>query len=251
MYVSRNDYYSEPTAFSQISQKEKCLIPKYWAEECNLAWMNRRFLVSIVAILISFASQGQIHQQVSLTDFVKDVQQWKKEDDKMRLAWWLPGIYWEIALADHKQIPPGTIQQIQTALGDYVVICAADISINSDGSIDFTQDGELRKTITLYDMGGNAHLPLPDDDISPEAKALAESLKPVFTQAIGQLGKGMHIYFFTVKDDKKNNLIDEMKKGEFKIVHSDNEFKWNLPLATLLPQKLCPTDNEKMMGNWS
>jgi len=213
--------------------------------------MNTRALVSIAAILISVTTQGQIHQQISLTDFVKDVQQWKKEDDKMRLAWWLPGVYWEIALAGNKQIPPGTVEQIQTALKDYVVICAADITINVDGSIDFVPDGELRKTITLYDMSGNTHLPLPDDAVSTEALALAESLKPVFAQAIGQLGKGMHIFFFTVQDDKKNNLIDEVKKGEFKIVHSNSEFKWILPLGTLLPQKLCPSDNEKMMGNWS
>lgn len=212
--------------------------------------MKLRFLLYLIFFLPITTLYGQT-TEVNILEFIKDVQLWKKQEHKMFLSWWIPEEYWEISLADNKQLPPGTLENIQTVMKDYVLICAADLTFSPLGSLYGAEESDLRASLTLYDDAGKPYRPLTEDEISTDARFLAGSLKPVFAQAIGEMGKSMYLFFFSVKDEKNNNLIAAAKKGSFKVVHSNNEFLWKLPLPTLMPPKHCPVDNEKMSGAWS
>jgi hypothetical protein len=54
-----------------------------------------------------------------------------------------------------------------------------------------------------------------------------------------------------VTDQNGKNLIDAKLQGQFKVLHSNSDFLWKLPLSTLMPPKFCPVDKEKMKGTWS
>lgn len=47
-----------------------------------------------------------------------------------------------------------------------------------------------------------------------------------------------------------NKKIDVKKEGKFSMLMDKTEYKWRLPLSSLLPPRLCPIDDEKLNGAW-
>ncbi|NOT75032.1 MAG: hypothetical protein HOP08_08895 [Cyclobacteriaceae bacterium] len=208
-------------------------------------------LFTMVFSFVVLVCSAQEPSDVVLTDFIRDSQQWVKEGEKMNLSWWIPSEYWKISLAGNTQIPPGTSEKLEMIFKDYMLICAAEATIHLDGAIEVNDESTIRKSIKVMDASGKTYSPLSEDQLSDEARSVAQNLKPVFAQALGQLGKGMHIFFFSIKNDKSENLIFAAKPGVFKVIHDNSTFNWSLPLASLLPPKICPVDKEKLKGNWN
>ncbi|NQX81347.1 MAG: hypothetical protein HRT66_05055 [Flavobacteriaceae bacterium] len=208
-------------------------------------------LFSTLFILLSMTSFGQTNSKVDLIEFIREIQIWEKDGNNMSLSFWIPTSYWKIALEDNPQIPKETLSQIESAFKDYVFVCALDLDINADGTMDYTEETELRKTILIEDNRGVVYRPLAESNISDEAKSFASAIKPMFTQMFGQIGSGIHFYFFSIRDHESENIINEKKVGEFTIKHSSRNFKYLLPLVTLLPSKKCPKDGATMKGNWN
>ncbi len=206
------------------------------------------FISVILCITVSAASQET--ENVNLIEYIKEVQKWNKQSNEMTLSFWIPNGYWELALKDNPQITQAVINQIKDAFKDYVFVCALDLDINNNGTMSYTPESDLRKTIFIKDNTNKQYDPLDKEEISSDALSLSEAIKPMFAQMLGQMGAGMHFYFFKITDEKGNPTINEYKKGEFTICHSGREFKYNLPLVTLLPPKVCPIDNASMKGNW-
>jgi len=207
----------------------------------------------MIGILLSIplVTWGQVETEVSMTELIREIQQWNKKDNRMSLAWWIPNEYWRIALKGNKQIPQETINQFENVFEDYLMILACDLTINPDGTMSYTTEEEITKSITILDINNKKYFPLAKNQIDEQALTLVENMKPFFSQALGQMGRGIHFYFFKVTDQNGKNLIDAKLQGQFKVSHSDSDFLWRLPLSTLIPPKFCPVDNEKMKGTWS
>ena len=41
-----------------------------------------------------------------------------------------------------------------------------------------------------------------------------------------------------------------MSRGNFKVDIANESFVWKLPLVSLMEEKICPVDQQKMEGNW-
>jgi hypothetical protein len=144
-----------------------------------------------------------------------------------------------------------TITTLENVFEPYFLVAVADLALNSDGSMLFTSEETIATSIKVLDMNGKEYTPLQRSQIDSDALRIQENMKPIFAQAMGQLGKGIYFYFFKIKDENGKNLISANAPGEFMVTHSSAEFKWKLPLPTLLPAKYCPIDKEKMNGSWS
>jgi hypothetical protein len=211
---------------------------------CSFAFM--------VLSAVHVNAQQAVPPKVNLFDLIKESQQWVKEDDRMRLSWWIPQEYWRIALADNPQVSPEALREIEKILENYVLVCAADMRISTTtAKFTFSEEIDIRKTIMIIDSTGKKYMPLTEKQISTEARMMAQSIKPVLAQALGEMGKGIHIFFFSVQDSKKQNMVSATRKGTLRITHSGSEFVWALPLSTLLPPRICPVDQETMKGNWN
>ncbi|HLT81430.1 MAG TPA: hypothetical protein VKZ86_10395 [Cyclobacteriaceae bacterium] len=209
--------------------------------------------VLLLAFLLSIplTTIGQTETEVSLMDLMREIQQWNKRDNKMSMVWWIPTEYWRISLKDYGGISQETIEQVEILFEDYLVLWACDLSVNPDGTMNFASEEEIGKSITVLVGDSLEYFPLADDQIDAEVLTVAESMKPIFAQTLGQMGQGLHYYFFKVKDEDGKNLVQAKRKGEFKVSHSNAEFFWKLPLVTLMPPKFCPVDKEKMNGSWN
>jgi hypothetical protein len=210
-----------------------------------------RLLFISMALLSSVAAFSQENYQINLTEYVREIQNWEKHKNNMSLTFWIPTSYWEVALKDSPDISQEIINLITSAFKDYVFVCALDLNIDNDGIMSFTDEQELRSTISVEDSLGNVSFPLEKSQISADASTYSELFEPMFAQYLGQLGAGIHTYFFEMKDEQGENIIDEYKAGEFTINHSNKKFHFQLPLVTLLPPKICPIDSVEMKGNWN
>ena len=209
-----------------------------------------RFLFLFIVLLFGEISFAQETSKVKLTDYIREIQIWEKEENHMTLSFWIPKSYWKIALEENPQVPKETVDQLISTFENYIFVCGLDLEINLDATMSFTDEATLRNSMSIEDSDGNIYLPLTNEQISVDAQQMAEAMKPMFAKMLGQMGEGMHFYFFEVKDEQNNDIIDEYQEGNFTIKHSNREFAYSLPLVTLMPAKKCPVDNAEMKGNW-
>jgi hypothetical protein len=210
----------------------------------------KRITIFALTFTIYATAYSQSSKKVDLTEYIREIQIWDKQGNNMSLAFWIPLSYWRIALEDSPQVKPEQITQIEKAFEDYILVCALDLDINIGGTMTFTKEQDLRKSISILDSLGNIHIPLTNEQLSPVALFFSESIRPMFAKMLGQMGQGMNFYFFKIKDQYGANIFNEYQKGRFTIRHSNREFKYLLPLVTLMPPKKCPIDSVKMKGNW-
>ncbi|WP_165747769.1 hypothetical protein [Cellulophaga sp. Z1A5H] len=213
--------------------------------------MKIQYVILFLILGVSAPAIGQEEYKVPLTEYIREIQIWKKDGENMTLSFWLPRSYWRIALADNPAVPQEMVRLILETLDDYIFVCALDVAIHLDGSMNFASEETLRNSITVKINEGIPQQPIPENQLDISVRSISETMKPMFENMMGQFGAGMHFYFFENKDENGALLVDEYKEGEFTISHSKNEFQYALPLTTLLPPKYCPVDKAAMKGNWS
>jgi hypothetical protein len=81
-------------------------------------------------------------------------------------------------------------------------------------------------------------------------KTLAAVMTSVLGNALGQLGQGIQLFFFPATAPNGSTIAAASKQGKFSVMLAGHSFEWRLPLSSLLPQKVCPVDGEKMSGAW-
>jgi len=202
-------------------------------------------------ILLSVSAFSQTNQKVDFTEFIKEVQKWDKNENEVSLTFWIPNTYWHIALANNPKIDEESVANIESLFENYIFVCIADIEITPYGTMNYSDEKTLRKSLSLVDSLGNKYLPLADKQLDPEMVELIDRIRPMFAQMFGQMGEGMNFYLFEVKDKNGKNIIDENEVNNFTIKHSNKSFEYNLPFVSLMAPKACPIDNEEMKGNWN
>ncbi len=210
--------------------------------------MKNILLLLFTSIILS--SFAQEEHKVDLTELLKDIQQFESNDGNMEMTFWIPRCYWRIALEGRDEIAPETLGLIEDAFKDYELVCVLYVESNLDGTFDFTSEPKMRKDLIIKDSDGKKYKPLDTDELSEQVIYFDAMIKPMFSQMFGQMGEGMHFYYFEIKNKNDDNLINEFEASEFFVYHSNKEFKFSLPLPSLLPPKNCPIDNEEMKGNW-
>ena len=196
------------------------------------------------ALLFSVAGFSQ-EKDIDLIEMVQDLQQLTKTEQSMKMVWWIPALYWEVALQDKPQIPEEAVEDLITNLEDYHIFAAfhADIGI-------FGMNYKDSLNVSFIDSDGNTYAPISEDKLSDETINVINTLKPTLANMIGKLGEEMQYFVFPSKNKKGKYIADPLNEGNFKVALDGEDFKWRLPLASVVPKKICPTDQEEMNGAW-
>jgi hypothetical protein len=186
---------------------------------------------------------------VEIGKFAQELQRIENVGGNFRMIWWVPTEYWEESF---KQTPMSREQKdaFLNALNDYLVVAIIDGKISPLGSLTPQSAEHVRKNVTVQADDGKSLPPLGDNEIAPEAKNLLLVMKPVFGKMLGEFGKGMELVCFKGKDDTGARLLDPRKKGQLLVTYGGKEYKWRLPLGSLLPPKYDAESGEKFPGNF-
>lgn len=201
-----------------------------------------------ILFLLTFFAGLQISAQQKSTSekMLEEIQYTRQSQGNLKLVWWIPADYWELAIGENGGATPEQIAYIKDLLEEYTIIIAGDYTINGT---DFKVN-KLNNGVTLYGLQGEKVPLLKDSQIDAKvAIIINEVLKPLFTEMAGKMGSGMSFFVYNNKKDGKI-MIDPRKAGEFKVEVNKDVFTWQLPLVSLLSDKTCPVNQEKLPGNY-
>lgn len=203
----------------------------------------------VFTITISF-SQSKIKlksiDEINISGLTKDIQIVKKNKDNFKMIWWIPMEYWKVVMNGSKIVKPEDVDMFVETLDEYILVASMHSELTAYGGFK-----PKPSNIQIKDAKGNIYDELKSSEISGEYLEVLSSLKPSMIQTLGDLGKQLKFHVFE-KRGKEGKLITPMSEyGEFTILLNQNtKFNFKLPLASMVEEKVCPSDNELLNGNW-
>ena len=194
----------------------------------------------------SYSQNTRADKLIAETQYVRQI------ENNMKLVWWIPTEYWELALENNKSsATEEQINYLRELLDDYMIIVAGDYSLTSqNGEMSFNVNSNIKENMALYGPQGGKLKALKNGEIDERVVVIVnETLKPLFAQMLGKMGGGAEFFIYNnMKDGTR--IIDPTKAGSFHVELGKENFSWKLPLVSLMKEKICPVDQETMEGNW-
>ena len=215
----------------------------------NVNWCG----VAAVMLLLSVLGRPAIAAEPKAPDFqalVQELQKMQKEAGSITLLLWFPPQYWEACLANDARVTDKQKKDLVEALRPYTVIAVVDGNIGTFGNMTYKPEAEIRDKTLLLDAKGKTYGPLGEEDVQTGAKVVLSAMKPVMAGMLGPMGKNLHILLFPAADSAGRQIADAKGKGNLVVKLDKREFRWKLPLGSLLPAKYCTQCKEKCSGAW-
>jgi hypothetical protein len=208
------------------------------------------FCVSVMALMLCGGMERVFAQesQVDLQALVQETQKMSQKADEMTLLWWIPEEYWRVSLTQTPNMPAAQVEEIVSHFAKYVLLVVVDGKMGSFGGITYKTEPEIRGSIEIKDKQGVSYAPLSEDKIDADTKNLLSMLKPVLINMLGPMGQNMHFFLFPMTSETGQKIAAAKNEGAFSVKLGERQFRWRLPLGSLLPAKICPTCNEKLSG---
>lgn len=189
--------------------------------------------------------------EVDYSTFAKEITQSSYKEQRMKMAVWMPTVYWSIIAEQHSAITPEVLKQIVEMVDDYTIICVVDATMDLETNRFVPlPESALRKQVALK-VGGKTIKPLYNNELSDDALQIKNIIEPVFAKMLGDLGNGMTILYFRSKDEKGNYIADPYGTTDFTIDLGGELLTYDLPLPSLLHDKICPEDNATFPSNYT
>jgi len=189
--------------------------------------------------------------QQHLSAIIRDTQKQGNRAGRMTLVWWMPTEFWRTAAVANGTLTAAQIDEMTNAVRDIIVFAIIDGKVGGLGQATFVQSEELRKNLALLDSDGRPISLLPEDKQPIATKNLLAMMKPVLTNMLGEFGKNVTFFVFEGKNAKGAQRVDPLKPGGLTVKLNSEEYRWRLPLGSLLPPKTCPKCNETFPGNYA
>ena len=207
-------------------------------------------LCFLLLFVFAFSAVGQTVERVDVNQLTDELQQDSPVSDELTMVWWIPPEYWRIVLEGEKLAKPD-IEEFVAVLRPYTIVAVFDGKIDGAGNTTFRSEADVRKSIRLIDAAGTEYAPMAVDQIGPTPREMLKLIRPMIVNALGKVGTNFYFIVFPAADAKGGLIADPRKEGMMRIrLTAKREFKWKLPLVSLLQPKKCPIDGEKMRGDW-
>jgi TonB family protein len=221
------------------------------AAEATRARKPQAVLIFILCILVL---TGVSHAQEKLDPqaLLRETQKMSNTPGQLTMVWWVPEQFWQ-ASAERSSTTgsPVQVEALLKVMRQYTLVCVVDGQLGPVGAITYKNEELVRSSVTVKDARGASYAPIPDSAISPDMKILLLIFKPIFTNTAGNLGQNMHFLLFPSQDKDGRPVADPKGTGNFDVVVAGKEFRYQLPLGSVLPPKRDPTTGESFPGNYN
>lgn len=211
-------------------------------------WIQPVVLVVILFFCFRVSVTGEQTQKVNLNKLTNELQKTTEDPDEMTLVWWIPEEFWMITFEQDLTVTQAEAEEIISVFRHYTVLAIVDGKIGTFGGVTYKSEEDIRSNIHIADSKGNLYSPLRYDRIDSDTRSILSVMKPILANILGPIGENMHFYLFPAKDKSDNKIADVKKEGSFFVKLGEREFRWRLPLGSLLPPKICPACGEELNG---
>jgi hypothetical protein len=215
--------------------------------------MKSFFARIVIGLFVICLIQGAGFAQkvkVNVSKLTAETQKSDDAPDRFTLVWWIPEEFWKYTFEQDSSITKELSEQIMEYFRPYTMVLVADGVIGSFGGIEYTSEQVLRKNIRIIDNSGKSYYSVDEDDINADTKNFLALMEPILVNMLGPMGKNMNFYVFPAKTSSGQKIADPYSTGTFSVKFDERDFKWRLPLGSLIPTKKCPVDGEEMNGAW-
>lgn len=192
---------------------------------------------------------GQNHA-VDSNELVEETQQTSPDDDVFRLVWWIPYEFWEVALSEDPSITEDDMAMFEEILKDYNIVGVIDGEIGIVGNMKYRDFATIKRGLSIRTPEGKVMKPMAESEVSQDANALLEMMRPFISNMLGAMGENFYFYVFPANSSSGKRLLDPYSEGRFSIQLDEEKFNFRLPLGSLFPKKACPVDGEWLNGAW-
>jgi hypothetical protein len=206
------------------------------------------FIVSFFLCVCVQYGMAQTESKVDLNNLIQETQQRSDKADEMTFVWWIPEEYWQVSFAQNPAMTQGQAEEFIKVFRPYTLILVVDAKVGTFGTPTYKSEAEIRNSIKLKDSQGNLYPPLSEAEVSVNTKNVLAMMKPMWTNTLGAMGQNMYFFLFLAQNKDGQGIAEAKKEGTFAVMLDEREFRWKLPLKSLLPSKICPTCNEKLSG---
>jgi hypothetical protein len=188
-------------------------------------------------------------EEPNLQKIVQETQRFRQSKSDIDMVWWIPNEYWEVSLKTDARMTPEAQKEFIGVIDKYLVFAVLEGRIGLGGSLTGTSKEELEGKITVL-VQGKKLTPLPETELSDDARNFFQMMRPLLGKMLGQFGQGMHFVVFQGKNAKGERHADPNEQGFLTLNLAEKEFKWRLPLGCFLPSKYDPKTGEDFPGNY-
>jgi hypothetical protein len=197
--------------------------------------------------LVSLPAVAQ-DQKPDSTQIVLDFMRISNANGELNLVFWIPEEFWTVSAKLNPKVSQSQMDVVIKVLHPYTIAAVVSGTIRPFATPTYRTEAEVRELVRLKDSSGNAYSPLPQDQLDPSTAGLLALLKPLLGKMAGGVSENMQFCVFpgTAKDGAR--ICDPMKEGSCEVDLGGLEFKWRLPLGSLLPKQRCPLCGEILSG---
>ena len=133
-------------------------------------------------------------------------------------------------------------------MSPYILVAVVETKVEGVGNITYTAETALASEVRLRDANGAVYAPLDQNQINSLTQFILAFLKPALAKMGGGFWENMHFLVFPALDQNGRGIADATKDGMFSVEVGEKEFRWTLPLGSLLPPKTCPACKKQLNG---
>lgn len=213
-------------------------------------------LKSMAAIFVAFftvigVSANAGPADIKLMDLIQDTQKMEQTNESMVLVWWIPTEFFEANFAQDKSISDAEAQEFLKVIEPYTIVVVIDAKISKMGAVSYKSRDEIIENVVVTGMDGKAYKAIPKADMQPDAANFLDLMKPLMANMMGQMGNNMQFLAFSTAKKNGSAIANPKESGSFIVKVGSDDFKWNLPLGSVLTSKVCPEDGAEMSGAWT
>lgn len=199
-------------------------------------------------VILTFIALFSHVCSADVTKLINETQRISQDPQKMELVWWIPQDFWRMSFEQDPSMSEGQKKAFLEVLESYTVFVVVQSDIGIFGGFTHKSKDEIRENITLI-VDGEEVEQVPYTRINQDASNFFIAMKPIMGQMLGELGKGMEFIVYPNKKDGEV-ILDPLSDSTLEFVSFGNEYKWRLPLGSLMPPALDPETGEEFPGNY-
>ncbi len=209
--------------------------------------------IAMLTIVFLFGTSSQIKAEdikVNLTDLIKETQKTDLSDKKINIVWWLPEGFWRANFDNDKSLTKEQRESFIAVLRPFILLMVIKGEVGTFAGVTYKSEEFIRRSLLVLDNQGLTYSPIPKEEIHGDAKNFLSMMKPLLSNMLGPMGANMHMFLFPAEGQDGELIANASEEGSFVVRLGEREFKWRLPLGSLLAPKYCPRDKEEYSGAW-